>query len=243
MKKLREYMSVSRRGNFPTRYFARPVASILLAILPQFVEKRTTPNRISILAFGLSCIGNVYLLINFDSSSDENITTSLVWFIIQYFAYVLDCADGQFARRSQMISIGGKILDMLLDLAREVVRLFTLIVLFKDETINLLPFLYLFLRIFWISTWAPIDLLIAGKSAPGSYSENEKKVSKGKTLLLSFSTIMQDGFVDILLGFFIIFLLINDLGDTLGFMVFLIICISSVSINIALVFRRVLKND
>jgi phosphatidylglycerophosphate synthase len=243
MSKLEEYMSVSRRGNLPTRYLARPLASLLLSIIPQFVEKRTTPNRISAIAFGLSCAGNVYLLSRFKSDSENNTITILVWLVIQYFAYVLDCADGQFARRNQMTSAGGKILDMLLDLARDIVRLLTLIIVFINEPLNLIAFTYLLLRIFWISSWAAIELLNVNHTNSVSPSENGKRVFKTKKILIAFSTFMQDGVIDILCCLIIIIFFTLNLGGTVLFAVFYAMCISAILINIVMVFRRVLKND
>ena len=241
MTKLEEYMNVSRRGNLPTRYLARPVASLLLSIIPQSIEKKTTPNRISTLAFGISCAGNAFLLFRFESNSENLTVTILAWLAIQYFAYVLDCADGQFARRNQMASAGGKILDMLLDLARDIVRLFTFIIVFKDESLNSIAYIYLFLRIFWISSWAAIDLLNSTDINSVPTPEKKKTVFKTKKFLISFSNFIQDGVVDILCGLLIIILFTKNLEGTPQFALFYAICISAISLNIAMVFRRALK--
>ncbi len=243
MTKFKEYMSVSRRGNLPTRYLARPVASLLLSKIPKFVEKRTTPNRISALAFSLSCAGNAFILFRFETNSESDIFTIWVWFAIQYFAYVLDCADGQFARRNQMSSAGGKILDMLLDLARDIVRLFTLMIVFDDESLKSIAFAYLFLRIFWISSWAAIDLLNVSHNNYVPATESGESVFKIKKRLIVFSTFIQDGVVDILCGLVIVLLFTMNLEGTPQFAIFYSICISAILLNIAMVFRRILKND
>jgi phosphatidylglycerophosphate synthase len=139
-------MAVSQRGYFTTRVLTRPVASLLLAAIPEKLEKYVSPNRISFSAFIVAQLSNLIFFIQLLNETLPFHESWLFWVTTQYLAYVLDCADGQFARQSGRTSPEGKILDMILDLAREVMRLLLFAYFLVEMKYGFFVVLYLALR-------------------------------------------------------------------------------------------------
>ena len=92
-----------------------------------------------------------------------------------------------------------------------------------------------------MSSWAAIELLNISDTNAASQLENRNRVFGVKNIVITFVNFMQDGFIDILCGLLIIALFTMDLEGTPEFVVFYTTFISAISLNIAMVFRRVIK--
>lgn len=246
MGKLNEYMAVSQRGFFPTRVLTRPIASLMLAAIPDKLLRFVTPNRISFSAFWVAQLANLVLVMNFHRTQTLNHRSLFLWVVIHYFSYVLDCADGQFARRNNQTSIEGKILDMVLDFARELSRFLLVTFFLIDFKWGHYVILYLALRLFWMSTWASINHLdtLASSRHPviqEPVSDVQKLESKTKRMALTFLSLFQDGFVDIFLCAFLLSWAFNNDGDVTISTAIFFMSLISVLANIFFVFRRILR--
>lgn len=246
MGKLSEYRQVSQRGFFPTRVLTRPVANLLLAAIPNRLSSRMTPNQISFSAFSVAQLANISLFINYAQNHEITNVGILIWLIVNYLAYVLDCADGQFARRNNLVSIEGKMLDMVLDLARELTRLLVLAYFLMGLKWGVPVIFYLGLRLFWMSTWSTIyhldSLTSFDKSDSNRQGDAEQTIqSKLKKQVLVFLSILQDGFVDILVCALLFSLVYSQAHKNLFVLLTFSSCFTSVSFNIIFVFRRILR--
>ena len=242
MTKFSEYMNVSRRGNIPTRYFVRPLASMILSLLPPRIEKILTPNIISLIAFLVSALGNLWLFTAEIENNKAALSVAFTWFLFQYFAYLLDCADGQFARMHNLTSESGKVVDMLFDLAREIFKLFIFYCIFQDSYLIAFVIGYFLLRILWISSWAPIQLLDKPiQIKKPEVSHIQKNLGKGLTLnLISLS---QDGLIDVIFGSILLFHILSSNFHPLIFQFLFSFFAITIIVNLALVARRILVND
>lgn len=238
MTKFSEYMKVSRRGNIPTRYFVRPVASIFLSMLPSKIEKFLTPNIISLAAFLVSAFGNLWLFTADIENKKDALSIALIWFLFQYFAYLLDCADGQFARMHNLSSESGKVVDMLFDLARELLKLFVLSYIFKDSNLISIVIGYLLLRILWISSWAPIQLLDKPSQIVMPETSHFQKNS-GKRFILILVSFSQDGLIDVIFGSLLLFHIMSNDYHPLIFQLLFSFFFITICINLILVARRI----
>ena len=239
-------MEVSQRGYFTTRVLTRPVASILLAALPNKIEKLLSPNKISFSAFLVAQISNLVFFVQLSTQNVPIYESLIFWIPSQYAAYVLDCADGQFARQHNQTSIEGKILDMILDLAREVMRLLLFAYFLIELKYGFIVIVYLALRIYWMSTWASIyhldSLQDRESKSLEEFNESKKTLTERvkSGLLLCFS-VPQDGFLDIFVSAFLftwVYTENNFQGSSFFLLSFLIV---SILTNIFLVFRRISK--
>lgn len=222
------------------------MACILLAGIPEKLEKHISPNVISFLAFIVAQISNLVFSIQLLQKSIPFHMALFFWILTQYLAYVLDCADGQFARQMEKTSIEGKLLDMILDLAREIMRLLLFAYFLIDLNHGFIVVVYLALRTYWMSTWAPIHHLDSLSSTDKNNCKynampNHSLKSKLKSGLLFGSSFPQDGFIDIFTSA-ILFSWIYSANTYQGLSYYLLIFLFfSILMNISLVFRRIVR--
>lgn len=246
MASFRDYLKVSQRGYFTTRILTRPVASLLLAGIPKKLEKYISPNKISFAAFIVAQISNLIFATQLIQKSIPFYTAMFFWTTTQYLAYVLDCADGQFARQMRKTSVEGKFLDMILDLARELMRLLLFVYFLADLKHGYLVVVYLAFRAYWMSTWAAIYHLDSLKGPDENNAKDNVKprhslASQLKSRLLLCLSLPQDGFIDIFTSailFSWIYQAKTYWGLSYSLLAFLFL---SISINITLVFRRMMR--
>lgn len=246
MASFRDYLQVSQRGYFTTRVLTRPVASLLLSIIPKKLEKYISPNKISFSAFIVAQFSNLILSFQLLEKSYSFTKIMFIWISTQYLAYVLDCADGQFARQMKQTSNEGKILDMILDLAREIMRLLFFAYFLIELEHGFLVIMYLGFRAYWMSTWAPIHYLDSlsnpdkTQTLDNFRSKNPLRIKFKNSLLFIFS-LPQDGFIDIFTcAILFAWTYSGNTNRGLGYCL-LIFLFFSILINISLVFRRILR--
>jgi phosphatidylglycerophosphate synthase len=90
------------REEWWSRVFATPIAHLILTVVADW--RCLTPNRLTILSFGLTLLSGVFILL--DTASDL-----VIGGIVLQVAYVIDCMDGQLARYRGVSSDLGSLLD------------------------------------------------------------------------------------------------------------------------------------
>ena len=101
-RKERLKITFQPREEWWSRVFATPIAVLILTLVADW--RSITPNRLTILSFGLTILSGVLILVN--------VPTSLVWAgVVLQIAYIIDCMDGQLARYRGVSSKIGSLLD------------------------------------------------------------------------------------------------------------------------------------
>ena len=90
------------REEWWSRVFATPIAFLILTLVADW--RRITPNRLTLLSFGLTILSGVLIL------ADTTARLVLAGIVLQ-IAYIIDCMDGQLARYRGVSSPIGSLLD------------------------------------------------------------------------------------------------------------------------------------
>ena len=90
------------REEWWSRVFATPIAQLILTVVADW--RCISPNRLTILSFGLTLLSGVFIL--FDTTTDLVIAGTIL-----QVAYIIDCMDGQLARYRGISSKLGSLLD------------------------------------------------------------------------------------------------------------------------------------
>ena len=101
-RKIRLKTTFQPREEWWSRVFATPIAQLILTVVADW--RCISPNRLTILSFGLTFLSGVFIL--FDTTTDLIIAG-----IILQIAYIIDCMDGQLARYRGISSKLGSLLD------------------------------------------------------------------------------------------------------------------------------------
>jgi phosphatidylglycerophosphate synthase len=90
------------RKEWWSRVFATPVAQLILTVVADWPF--ITPNRLTILSFGITILSGVLILA-------DNATSLIIAGVVLQVAYIIDCMDGQLARYRGTSSKIGSLLD------------------------------------------------------------------------------------------------------------------------------------
>ena len=90
------------REEWWSRVFATPIAHLVLTGVADW--RCLTPNRLTILSFGLTLLSGVFILL-------DTAPNLVIGGIVLQVAYVIDCMDGQLARYRGVSSDLGSLLD------------------------------------------------------------------------------------------------------------------------------------
>ena len=118
----RQAVAISNVSDFWTNQVCRRIAAVIvITINPTPI----TPNIVTIVSFAVNMAANYQLLNN------QLGMAALLYF----FAYVLDCADGQLARLRDVVSKFGRFFDPVLDGLKDLITFLVLIACFSETNL------------------------------------------------------------------------------------------------------------
>ena len=115
-------IAVSNVTDFWTKQVCRRIAAVIVIIIS---PTPITPNMVTVFSFLLNLFANYQLLHNHLG----------VAAFLYFFAYVLDCADGQLARLKDVVSNFGRFFDPVLDGLKDLITFLVLIAYFSETNI------------------------------------------------------------------------------------------------------------
>ena len=118
----RQAIEVSNVSDFWTNHVCRRIATVIVIIIN---PTPITPNIVTIVSFAVNMAANYQLLNN------QLGIAALLYF----FAYVLDCADGQLARLRDVVSKFGRFFDPIMDGLKDLITFLVLIVYFSETNL------------------------------------------------------------------------------------------------------------
>ncbi len=118
----RQAIEVSNVSDFWTNYVCRRIAAVIVIIIN---PTPITPNIVTIVSFTVNMAANYQLLNN------QLAIAALLYF----FAYVLDCSDGQLARLRDVVSKFGRFFDPVMDGLKDLITFLVLIAYFSDSNL------------------------------------------------------------------------------------------------------------
>ena len=118
----RQAIEVSNVSDFWTNHVCRRIATVIVIIIN---PTPITPNIVTIVSFAVNMAANYQLLNN------QLGIAALLYF----FAYVLDCADGQLARLRDVVSKFGRFFDPVLDGLKDLITFLVLIAYFSETNL------------------------------------------------------------------------------------------------------------
>ena len=118
----RQAIEVSNVSDFWTNHVCRRIAAVIVIIIN---PTPITPNIVTIVSFAVNMAANYQLLNNQLSMAA----------LLYFFAYVLDCADGQLARLRDVVSKFGRFFDPVLDGLKDLITFLVLIVYFSETNL------------------------------------------------------------------------------------------------------------
>ena len=118
----RQAINVSNVSDFWTNHVCRRIAAVIVIIIN---PTPITPNIVTIVSFAVNMAANYQLLNNQLSMAA----------LLYFFAYVLDCADGQLARLRDVVSKFGRFFDPVLDGLKDLITFLVLIVYFSETNL------------------------------------------------------------------------------------------------------------
>lgn len=141
------------REEWWSRVFASPVAQLILSMVADW--RCVTPNRLTILSFGLTVLSGMWIL----ASDREDL---IVAGVVLQIAYIVDCMDGQLARYRGVSSPLGSLLDKWSDFVKFPFIIVALTVKASDPQPATAPMVFGLMAIFLIG-YEPYLKLIASK--------------------------------------------------------------------------------
>jgi phosphatidylglycerophosphate synthase len=127
----RQAIEVSNVSDFWTIQVCRRIAAVFVILIN---PTPITPNIVTIASFAVNMAANYQLLNN-------HLGLAALLF---FFAYVLDCADGQLARLRDVVSNFGRFFDPVLDGLKDLITFLVLIAYFSDSNLFILSLIGMF---------------------------------------------------------------------------------------------------
>ena len=127
----RQAIEVSNVSDFWTIQVCRRIAAVFVILIN---HTPITPNIVTIASFAVNMAANYQLLNN-------HLGLAALLF---FFAYVLDCADGQLARLRDVVSNFGRFFDPVLDGLKDLITFLVLIAYFSDSNLFILSLIGMF---------------------------------------------------------------------------------------------------
>jgi phosphatidylglycerophosphate synthase len=127
----RQAIEVSNVSDFWTNQVCRRIAAVFVILIN---HTPITPNIVTIASFAVNMAANYQLLNN-------HLGLAALLF---FFAYVLDCADGQLARLRDVVSNFGRFFDPVLDGLKDLITFLVLIAYFSDSNLFILSLIGMF---------------------------------------------------------------------------------------------------
>ena len=152
-RKTRLRTTFQPREEWWSRVFASPVAQLILSMVADW--RCVTPNRLTILSFGLTMLSGMWIL-----AGDR--ADLIVAGVVLQIAYIVDCMDGQLARYRGLSSTLGSLLDKWSDFVKFPFIIVALTVQASDLQPATAPMVFGLMAIFLIG-YEPYLKLIASK--------------------------------------------------------------------------------
>ena len=181
----RQAIEVSNVSDFWTIQVCRRIAAVFVILIN---HTPITPNIVTIASFAVNMAANYQLLNN-------HLGLAALLF---FFAYVLDCADGQLARLRDVVSNFGRFFDPVLDGLKDLITFLVLIAYFSETNL----FYFSLIGMFNVSASIVFDWVrhtIQNRPKDEKESDNKLFIKLGivfwsvptRNFILVFSLIMQ----------------------------------------------------
>jgi phosphatidylglycerophosphate synthase len=156
----RQAIEVSNVSDFWTIQVCRRIAAVFVILIN---PTPITPNIVTIASFAVNMAANYQLLNN-------HLGLAALLF---FFAYVLDCADGQLARLRDVVSNFGRFFDPVLDGLKDLITFLVLIAYFSDSNL----FIFSLIGMFNVSEYIVFDWVRHTiQNRPKDEKESDKKL-------------------------------------------------------------------